>query len=111
MQLNFRVPGSCTAKSVAGPGIEFPSMLPTICPIDENLRVGGVAAWWPDAWMAHWSEPVVIFQPGARITLFSAVLMATCWWLCTTGSDQVAIQRYLATRDVRAARHWRLTGC
>jgi SSS family solute:Na+ symporter len=26
------------------------------------------------------------------------------WWVCTAGSDQMAIQRYLATRDTRAAR-------
>jgi SSS family transporter len=69
-----------------------------------SWRLGGVGTWWPDAWMAHWSEPVIIYQPGARVTLISATLMAACWWVCTTGSDQVAIQRYLATRDVHAAR-------
>ncbi len=26
------------------------------------------------------------------------------WYICTAGSDQMAIQRYLATRDVTAAR-------
>ena len=26
------------------------------------------------------------------------------WWICTCGSDQLAVQRYLSTRDVKAAR-------
>ena len=26
------------------------------------------------------------------------------WWICTSSSDQMALQRYLATRDTKAAR-------
>jgi SSS family solute:Na+ symporter len=33
----------------------------------------------------------------------------TVWWICTAGSDQIAIQRYLATRNVKAARRAFLT--
>jgi SSS family solute:Na+ symporter len=32
------------------------------------------------------------------------MLMLFVWYICTTGSDQMAIQRYLATKDIQAAR-------
>ncbi len=42
-------------------------------------------------------------DPSAR-TVLGAVLAVFCWNLCTTGSDQVAIQRYLSTRSPGSAR-------
>ena len=38
------------------------------------------------------------------IMLAVAVLAVAVWHACTAGSDQMAVQRYLATRDARAAR-------
>jgi len=67
--------------------------------------LGGVGAWWPCAWPAHWPEPVWGYQPGARITFFGGFLATFTWYVCTSGSDQMAIQRYLATRDLKAARN------
>jgi SSS family solute:Na+ symporter len=69
-----------------------------------TVYLGGVGAWWPTSWPAHWPKPVWGYAPGARITFFGGFLAMFTWYVCTSGSDQMAVQRYLATRDARAAR-------
>jgi SSS family solute:Na+ symporter len=70
-----------------------------------TVALGGLDAWWPGRWHAHWPEPVWGFKPGARITFLGGLLATFTWYVCTSGSDQMAIQRYLATRDAKAARN------
>ncbi len=72
--------------------------------VTVTVSLGGVGGWWPSQWAAHWPEPVYGYDPNARITLFGAVLATFTWFFCTSASDQIAIQRYLATRDAKAAR-------
>jgi len=68
-------------------------------------RMGGVDQWWPTQWSANWDyQPVFSLDPTQRVTVVGSVVMMTVWWICTAGSDQMAVQRYLATRDVRTAR-------
>ena len=74
----------------------------TVMVITSSL--GGVHAWWPSQWPAHWPAPQFGYVPGARVTMFGALLATFTWYVCTSASDQIAIQRYLATRDARAAR-------
>ena len=73
-------------------------------------RCGGVSGWWPD-----WSSPQLAglqwpevklwsFNPFDRLTVFSAVLYATSYWVLTATADQVVIQRFLSTRDAASAR-------
>ena len=69
-----------------------------------SVRLGGVTAWWPDPWPAHWPEPEWGLSLTTRTTFLGAVLAQFTWWTCTAGSDQMAIQRYLATRDAKTAR-------
>jgi SSS family solute:Na+ symporter len=69
-----------------------------------SVKLGGVGAWWPSAWPAHWPEPKVLPEPGASRTVLGAFCAMLVWMTCTAGSDQMAIQRYLATRDAAAAR-------
>jgi SSS family solute:Na+ symporter len=69
--------------------------------VTSNL--GGVEAWWPSTWLSHWDKPT-LFGPEARISLSAALLAGFLERVCTAGSDQMAIQRYLATRDVSSAR-------
>lgn len=69
-----------------------------------TVSLGGPSAWWPSHWLEHWPEPVFGYDPHARVTMFGAVLAQFTWYLCTSGSDQIAVQRYLATRDARSAR-------
>ena len=66
--------------------------------------MGGVGGWWPTTWPASWQEPKFGFETDARITVGFAFLATFVWHICTAGSDQMAIQRYLSTRDVRGAR-------
>jgi len=70
-----------------------------------------LTAWWPNL-----HDPVVkaglawpqikwfSFDPTDRITVSGILIMYVCFWLVTASSDQLAIQRYLSTKDTRAAR-------
>lgn len=69
-----------------------------------TVQLGGVGAWWPDQWLAHWPEPEWGLDTGARISFVGLMIAMFTWYVCTSGSDQMAIQRYLATRDAPAAR-------
>ena len=75
-----------------------------------TAHCGGFTGWWPD-----WSSPALrnlnwdqmkIFSlnPFDRLTVFSTSLYAASFWICTATSDQVVVQRFLCTKDVRAAR-------
>ncbi len=68
-----------------------------------SVALGGIDGWWPRSWQSDW-DPPAIWSTSARITPLAAALSTFVWYVCTSGSDQMAIQRYLATRDVRAAR-------
>jgi SSS family solute:Na+ symporter len=70
--------------------------------ITRNL--GGVGQWWPQEWSSHWDDPSFFFAPDSRVSLGMAILSTFVWYVCTAGSDQMAIQRYLSTRDATAAR-------
>lgn len=67
-------------------------------------QMGGISGWWPTEWAPTWQEPKFGYDPNARVTLIGAFVATFTWFVCTSGSDQMAIQRYLATRDVRSAR-------
>ena len=68
-----------------------------------TFYLGGVTAWWPAGWASHWTRPV-FYDPTLRISFLSAALATFTWYISTSASDQMAIQRYLATRDAAAAR-------
>ncbi len=69
-----------------------------------SVAMGGVGNWWPSSWAPNWEIPRFGFQTEGRITLGWMVLSTYLWFVCTSGSDQMVIQRYLATRDVKTAR-------
>ena len=68
-----------------------------------SVQLGGIDAWFPH----HW-EPTgrarVLVSDRRPVTFMGAFLNMLVWMTCTAGSDQMAIQRYLSTRDVKAAR-------
>jgi SSS family solute:Na+ symporter len=69
-----------------------------------SWRLGGFG-WVPTEWNSAWdTQPLFSIDPGVRATVFGSVLHGALWWICTAGSDQTAIQRFMATTDVRAAR-------
>ena len=69
-----------------------------------TVNLGGVGAWWPTHWSEGWDVPRLFFSADARVSVAMAVLSSFTWYLCTASSDQLAVQRYLATRDAAAAR-------
>lgn len=70
-----------------------------------SIEMGGVGAWWPRTWSPNWDhQPVFSLDPTVRVTVIGSILFMTVWWIGTAGSDQMAIQRYLATRDTKTAR-------
>ena len=50
-----------------------------------------------------WTDWIWAPRRGERMTVFNICLMNLCWQVCTAGSDQMAIQRYLSVKDVRSA--------
>ena len=80
----------------------FGGALVTILLITWEFRGFG---WWPTHWHAHWQQqPIFSFDPRVRVTVFGTILGGSLWWICTAGSDQTAIQRFMATGSARAAR-------
>ena len=70
-----------------------------------TVKMGGIDAWWPHEWSPTWDrQPLFSWDPRVRVTVVGSIVWLTVWWICTAGSDQMAMQRYLATRDAPAAR-------
>lgn len=77
-----------------------------ICIAYVTWRMGGVGSWWPSEWAPNWSaQPFFSPSPYTRATVVGMLVTTIAWWVCTAGSDQMTIQRYLSTRDAKAARH------
>lgn len=72
--------------------------------------------WWPNfqdvelkAALDWPHNPWFSFDPTVRITVVGIILMYVVMWICMAGADQMAIQRYLSTKDIRTARKSFLT--
>lgn len=69
-----------------------------------TIDMGGFG-WFPTKWQDNWdTQPIVSFDPSTRITFVGSILSMLTWYVCTAGGDQVSVQRFMATRDARAAR-------
>ena len=73
-----------------------------------TYRLGGFG-WFPTQWNPYWDTQPLIGPPTVRTTVFGSIMFGTLWWVCTAGSDQTAIQWFMATGNARAARHSFLT--
>ena len=68
----------------------------------------GGFGWVPTTWQDNWdTQPLVSLDPGTRVTVLGTVLSAIVWYVATSCGDQTSVQRFMSTRDVRAAR-WAL---
>ena len=67
--------------------------------------IGGTEKLFDPQLRAHWQPVRWGFDPVERMTVANIILMRFVWQVCTSGSDQMAIQRYLATKDVKSAAH------
>lgn len=69
-----------------------------------TMKFGGFS-WFPTEWSPHWDRQLWFStDPTVRVTVFGSTLALVVWRVATASSDQVAIQRYMATRDASAAR-------
>ncbi|MBX3179690.1 MAG: sodium/solute symporter [Candidatus Hydrogenedentes bacterium] len=69
-----------------------------------TVNIGGFG-WFPTEWQPHWDiQPIISLDPGTRLTVLGTVLSIWVWYICTIGGDQVSVQRFMATRDAKAAR-------
>lgn len=69
-----------------------------------TVKLGGVG-WFPAQWASNWdTQPFASYDPRVRTTVVGIIVSSTTWWICTAGADQMAIQRFMATRNPRAAR-------
>jgi SSS family solute:Na+ symporter len=70
------------------------------------LRTGtGPMAWWQDLQtVGHDTASLFPTSITDRISIVGMVVHVFFWYVCTNGSDQVAIQRYLTTPSLSAAR-------
>lgn len=68
------------------------------------VHLDSFRAIFPGTMPSHWEPVTWGLDAGKRMTVGNAILMVFVWYVCTAGSDQMAIQRYLATKDVRSAR-------
>jgi len=66
-------------------------------------RLGGFD-WIPTQWNDRWDTQPLVGLPTVRVTVLGSLVYGVAWWVCTAGSDQTAIQRFMATRDAGAAR-------
>lgn len=67
-------------------------------------HIDSFSAIFPKQWPQHWNTFKIGFDPLQRTTLANAMLSVLVWYVCTNGSDQMAVQRYLATSDAKTAR-------
>lgn len=69
-----------------------------------TIRCGGFS-WWPSTWAPNWDvQPVFSLDPQVRVTVVGAIISVAIWRICTAGGDQMAIQHYMATKDLQATR-------
>lgn len=67
-------------------------------------KVGSVGAFFEPQLFEHWPPIEWGVDPSKRMTVGNILLMTLVWQVCTAGSDQMAIQRYLSTPDVATAK-------
>lgn len=69
-----------------------------------TVRMGGFS-WFPGEWNANWDDqPIFSLDPAVRVTMVGTFFSVLIWYVCTAGGDQVSVQRFMATKDLRSAR-------
>jgi len=69
-----------------------------------SWHFGSFSAWIPKDWLPHWGDFKVGLDATERLTIMNALLTTFIWYIASSGSDQMSIQRFLATENVHTAR-------
>lgn len=65
----------------------------------------GGFGWIPTRWDPTWdTQPIVSTDLSVRVTVVGTLLNYVVWYVCTAGGDQTSVQRFMATKDAKAAR-------
>jgi SSS family solute:Na+ symporter len=93
--------------------------------VGGGLAAIGYVAWTTGTWLPQWYDavranmaanrqaehiPWFSLDPTVRATVFTVGVNMAVWHVCTHTANQMTVQRYFATSDVRAARRSFLTG-
>ena len=74
-----------------------------------TYHIGGVS-WFPTGWSPTWNKQTWFSTDlTVRVTVFNVVVALIVYRVATSASDQTAVQRYMTTEDVKAARRSYLT--
>jgi len=69
-----------------------------------TVRMGGFS-WFPTEWQANWDDQKFFsLDPKVRATVVGSLFSVLIWYVCTSGGDQVSVQRFMSTTNLRAAR-------
>ena len=69
-----------------------------------SFELSGLS-WFPTAWRPSWDvQPFFSADPATRVTVVGTLVSTFVWYVATAGGDQTSVQRFMATRDLRAAR-------
>ena len=68
------------------------------------VEFNSVTSWLPDHYLGHWATFKWGVSLQERTTIGNTMIFLVTWYVCTNGSDQMAVQRYLSTKDISAAR-------
>ena len=70
-----------------------------------TVKMGGFS-WFPTDWQhGVWDrQPVFSLDLSERVTVVGSMVSIFLWMVATSAGDQLSVQRFMATRDVRAAR-------
>jgi len=83
-------------------GLLFLGALLIIVIVTVQLRGFG---WVPTEWSPHWDkQPWITFDPHVRVSMWGTFVSMGLWAVATAGGDQTAVQRYMTTGNVEAAR-------
>lgn len=67
-------------------------------------KMGGLG-WFPTEWRSHWdNQPFWPSDLSTRVTVIGTIFQVGVWYICTAAGDQTSVQRFMATKDARAAR-------
>ena len=68
-------------------------------------KLGGFT-WFPTHWQSDvWDkQPLFSFDPSTRVTVVGSIVWVFLFIVCTSAGDQVSVQRFMSTKDIRAAR-------
>ena len=69
-----------------------------------SVYFGSATSWIPTQWLDHWGEYTWAIDARERLSIGNALLMTVIWYVASSGSDQMSIQRFLATENIQTAR-------